>query len=152
MKYGIALWLLATGAHAATPEDLDWLAGCWAFEKNGKRTEEVWLVPAADQAIGLARTLKNGQTLTREFLRIEANPDGSLDYVSIPSGQAETRFRLTTQQARSAVFENLQHDFPTRIRYARSADDRLDAAIEGPANGKIKTIEYPFRRVSCPNP
>lgn len=151
MKHVSWLFLLSTGlAQATTPEDLDWLAGCWAFEKNGKRYEEVWLMPAQDGAIGVARTLKNGRTLNREFLRLEANADGTLDYVSIPSGQVETRFRLATRQARSAVFENLQHDFPSRIRYTRTADDRLDAAIEGRDDGKSKTIEYPFRRTNCP--
>lgn len=150
MKRASLLFLLTASAQAATPENLDWLTGCWAFESNGKRYEEVWLSPAADSAIGLARTLKNGRTLNREFLRLEANADGTLDYISIPSGQSETRFRLTTQQARSAVFENLQHDFPARIRYTRTGDDRLDAAIEGLANGKSRTIEYPFRRTNCP--
>lgn len=152
MKRAMALWLFAASAQAATPEDLDWLTGCWAFESNGKRYEEVWLSPAADSTIGLARTLKNSRTLNREFLRIESNPDGSLDYVSMPSGQAETRFRLVTQKSRSAVFENLAHDFPTRIRYARTAEDRLDAVIEGPDSGTTKIIEYPFRRISCPTP
>lgn len=150
MKHGWLLLFFAGSAQAATPQDLDWLTGCWAFEKSGKRYEEVWLAPAQDGSLGLARTLKNGRTLNREFLRIEANTDSTLDYVSIPSGQTETRFRLVTQKARAAVFENPQHDFPTRIRYARTTDDRLDAAIEGPVNGKTKTIEYPFRRTNCP--
>jgi hypothetical protein len=51
---------------------------------------------------------------------------------------------------RSVVFENLRHDFPQRIGYERTAADRLLAWIEGPQDGQMKRIEYPYSRVACP--
>jgi hypothetical protein len=46
------------------------------------------------------------------------------------------------------VFENPQHDFPTKIVYGLQADGSLLAAIEGPGrDGKPRRVEYPYKRV-----
>ena len=45
------------------------------------------------------------------------------------------------------VFENLEHDFPVRIIYARESDDVLNPRIEGlDGNGP----GWSLRRVDCP--
>ena len=58
-------------ADAVTVSDLSWLSGCWAFERDGKRYEEVWLKPLADGAQGMARTTQDGKTLSSEFTRLK---------------------------------------------------------------------------------
>lgn len=151
-----AALLLACGtavpAAAPTIDQLGWLAGCWAFERDGKRYEEVWLAPASDGAMGMARTLKNGKTVNHEFTRLTVDGDGRMAYVANPSGQKETRFPLKSLEGMRAVFENTAHDFPHRVIYAYTAPDRLDARIEGKLDGQDKAFDYPFRRASCPGP
>jgi hypothetical protein len=45
------------------------------------------------------------------------------------------------------VFENLAHDFPTRISYQRLAKDRLTILVSGPAeDGKEQVLTYALRR------
>jgi hypothetical protein len=128
---------------------LDWLAGCWSFERDGKRYEEVWLPPVKDGAIGMARTVRKGRTLSHEFTRLAADKDGSIAYVATPSGQSEARFPLVKLEGTRAVFENPEHDFPSRVIYAYTAPDRLDARIEGLLKGKLVSENYPFRRTNC---
>jgi len=51
--------------------------------------------------------------------------------------------------ADEVVFENPQHDFPTRIIYRRNPDGSLLAAIEGDRGGQTKRIEYPYVAATC---
>lgn len=131
-------------------EQLGWFAGCWAFERGGERYEEVWLPPAGDGAIGMARTLKGGKTINHEFTQLAVGNDGGIAYVANPSGQTRATFPLLKLDGTRAVFENPQHDFPSRVIYAYTAPDRLDARIEGTLKGRPQATDYPFRRVPCP--
>ena len=75
--------------------------------------------------------------------------DGArLAYEAHPADQAVTVFHSTVVTESSAVFENLEHDFPQRVGYERNGD-ALTAYIEGPMNGQTRRIEFPYRRVSC---
>lgn len=147
------LWLLlapmAASADAVTVADLSWLSGCWAFERDGKRYEEIWLRPLADGAQGMARTTRDGRTLSSEFTRLKSSPGGEIHYVANPSGQAEAAFLLVKLVGTKAEFENPAHDFPQRIVYRRVATDTLVARIEGPAPGGPRAMEWRMARVSC---
>ena len=148
------LWLLlapmTASADAVTVADFSWMTGCWAFERDGKRYEEVWLRPLADGAQGMARTMQDGKTLSSEFTRLTINPGGEIHYIANPSGQKEARFLLTRLVGTKAEFENPAHDFPQKIIYKYAPPDRLDARIEGKVNGEAQSEDYPFRRSSCP--
>lgn len=143
--------MLATGALSAAPtvDDLAWLAGHWRMEKGARVVDEQWMAPAGGVMLGMARTVKSGRTVEHEFVQLRAEADGTLAYVVSASGQPEVAFRLVSLQDGTAVFENLQHDFPQRIIYARQADGSLLAAIEGPGrDGQVKRIEYPYQRIA----
>jgi hypothetical protein len=56
-------------------------------------------------------------------------------------------FHSITITENSIVFENLAHDFPQRVGYQLVGPDSLMAWIEGPRNGKMKRIEFPYQRV-----
>jgi tagatose-1,6-bisphosphate aldolase non-catalytic subunit AgaZ/GatZ len=46
-----------------------------------------------------------------------------------------------------AVFENLAHDFPTRISYQRVARDRLTILVSGPGeDGNEQVLTYALRK------
>jgi hypothetical protein len=137
-------------AEAVTVADLSWLTGCWAFERDGKRYEEVWLKPLADGAQGMARTTQDGKTLSSEFTRLKINAGGEIHYVANPSGQNEAAFLLVKLVGTKAEFANPAHDFPQRIVYKYTPPDKLDARIEGKVGEEAKSEEYPFRRSACP--
>jgi hypothetical protein len=128
--------------------ELAWLAGCWELTRGARHTVEQWTAPEGGTLLGMSRTVVSGKIAEWEFLMIRETPSG-VEYVAKPSGQLEGVFAAVRITADEAVFENPKHDFPTRITYARQADDRLVAEIEGTMNGQERTIAFPYARAAC---
>ena len=115
---------------------------------GGTRSEECWLAPGGGIMLGMHRDVfSNGRSFF-EFLRIAAHEDG-LAYLASPVGRPPTAFRLVRREARRAVFENPEHDFPQRILYWREGDV-LHARIEGETEGEARSAEWAWRRVEAP--
>ena len=117
---------------------LAWLAGSWHGVSASGLTFEETLSSPADQMLGMSRASKEGRTVFSERLRLERK-DGKLSYVAHPSGQAETVFTSTTEDAGLLVFENPNHDYPKRIRYERVGGE-LIVTIDDGAGGRSETF------------
>lgn len=140
------IFLMAAGAAKADGVDsLGWLSGCWIMTRDGRLTEETWLKPAGGIAVGVGRTLHDGVLRQFEFMRIDVQ-NGVVTFTAIPSGQASASFPAVSQTSNQIVFENKAHDFPQKITYRSPGTDRLYAAIEGPLNGTVRTIEFNYNR------
>ena len=142
--------LPAPAADQAGAIDLAWMTGCWSFEKDGLRIEEIWLAPTVDGAIGMSRALRKGRTVSAEFMKLGMGKDRRIHYIANPQGQREASFGLIEFKGTRVVFENRDHDYPQHIIYQYTAPDRLDARVEGSLKGKERVEEYPFRRSPCP--
>ncbi len=141
--------VLTAAETAAQPgvADFAWLAGRWQFEQAGRVVSEEWMAPAGGTMLGMSRTVKAGRTVEYEFIVLRADESGTLQYIASPSGQTPTAFKLISLVGGSAVFENKANDFPQRIIYSRKSDGSLLARIEGERNGKVRRVDYPYRRV-----
>ncbi len=126
--------------------DLWFMTGTWSTPRDtsGNRVEEHWTTAEAGTLMGVSRTLRGGQTAFYEYLRIERTPEG-IFYVAQPRGAQETRFKLVESGGNRAVFENPEHDFPTRIIYRGLPDGRLHARIEGQQRGQSRYEEWFYR-------
>ena len=144
-------WLAAT--HPANADDavarLSWLAGCWSSDGAEPGSGEHWTPPAGDSLLGISRTVRGGRMVSHEFMRISVNSDGRLVFHAQPADKAPASFAELSLTADEVVFQNLEHEFPQRIRYRLEAPGSLRASIEGERNGAIRRIDYPLRRVSC---
>jgi hypothetical protein len=68
-------------------------------------------------------------------------------YIPTVKGNAgPVRFKLTENNGQSAVFENPEHDFPTKITYENRGDSMLYAKISGMVKGKEVAKEFPLQR------
>jgi hypothetical protein len=150
MKAMLLGLLVAGAAQAQTVDQLAWLAGCWASERGEAGSGEQWMAPAGGTMLGVSRTVRGARTVEHEFMQIRTGADGKLVFIALPSGQRETSFPLASIGEREVVFENPQHDFPTRVSYRLQADDRLVARIEGQRDGKPRGIDFSFKRIACP--
>lgn len=151
---GVLVVALAGGAAArqTTPvpsiEALQWLEGTWVASVGATRFEERWTPPAGGAMLAVSRTIRGERMVGFEFLRIVSR-DGGLFYIAQPGGRPPVEFRLTSNAAGSAVFENPQHDHPRVIRYTRSGTS-LTAEVEGVENGKPAREVYSFTLATAP--
>ena len=107
------------------------------------------MAPAAGSMLGVSRTVRGGNTVAYEFMRIAAGADGKLAFHAQPSGKPPAAFALRSMSPTEVVFENPEHDFPQRIIYRANGADGLLASIEGLRNGAPRTISFPYRRSTC---
>ena len=146
----IGLTVACTGWAEADVAKFGWIAGCWENEARGTSTLEIWMKPAGGTMIGMARSIAGGKTTSYEALRI-FEKDGSLYYgARLPNAAVEVPFKLVKGTDGEAIFENPEHDFPTRIIYRKQPDGGLFARIEGVRNGQLRGRDIPMKRVACP--
>jgi uncharacterized protein DUF6265 len=143
------LLIIAFSVGAAVRSDdlsiLGWMVGHWTGVQNGMEMEELWLAPKGNTMLAVHRDVLRGQTVSFEFLRIEATAEG-VTYWASPKGRPATPFRMVEQKNKRVVFENPAHDFPTRIIYWLGADNSLHARIEGTLDGKPTAEEWAWQK------
>jgi len=132
-------------------EQLAWLAGCWEASAAEATVEEQWTTPRGGVMLGVNRTARDGRLISYEFLMLDGR-EAPVIYVAHPSGQAAATFSAEAVSDIRAVFSNPAHDYPQRIGYERRHNDSLLAWIDGPQNGELRRVEFPFARVTCPGP
>jgi hypothetical protein len=150
MKFGLPLAALALSACAAgakPPANLSWLSGYWLSCANGQQVTETWSDMRGGQMLEIGMTTAAGKA-TWEFSRIgPSTADKSvLAYFTQPPDQPAGEFPLNAAKstATKPVFENLAHDFPQRVIYARDGGD-LTARIEGTIGGKEQTMDWRYK-------
>lgn len=148
----IALVVLPTQVQAQagfTLDDIGFLAGCWAGTMGSLDMREQWSEPEAGLMLGSTRYLRNGDVAGFEF-GMFSEEEGGVTLWPYPSGErSEHGFPLVriADDGREFVFENMEHDFPVRIVYARTGVDELAPRIEGrDGDGQ----GWALRRTSCP--
>jgi hypothetical protein len=142
--FGLIIVLAASPA-PRTVDSLGWLAGTWEGTDSGVASEETWTVPRGGTLLGVHRDVRDGRTVSFEFLRIETTPAG-LVYLASPQGKPATPFTLKELGERKVVFENPNHDFPQRILYWIAEDGALHARIEGKMGEKAASQEWRWIR------
>ena len=151
MLSALMLAALAVSGIAQTKASLDelsWLSGCWEGRQRDAVIEEIWSKPAGLSMLGLSRTVKNGQTVSFEFMQFREE-NGTLVFLPQPQGGTRVPFRLVKSADEEMTFENLKHDFPQRIIYQRKGQGLLLASIEGMQNEQPQRQEFQMRKVRC---
>ena len=97
---------------------------------------------------GVGRTIRDGNTMTYDFLQIREKGAAIL-YIALPDGGGAVTFKLVKLTGDEATFENDANEFPKRIRYLRQTDGSLIVAVEGEDHDRQKRVEFPMKRVSC---
>jgi hypothetical protein len=128
--------------------DLAWLEGTWRGQIGGRDFEARYSGADGGQVLSASKYTENGKAAGFEFERFEEQGD-SLVLTPFPEGKASVTFRLAEldPKGRRAVFENLAHDFPTRLSYQRVANDRLTILVSGPGeDGNEQVLTYSLKK------
>ncbi|WP_367330950.1 DUF6265 family protein [Sphingobacterium multivorum] len=106
------------------------LEGTWKVDN--KEQYEQWDRINEHELKGLSYTLKNGQKIVSEYLKLTKIKD-KVVYTALVIGQnhgKEVNFELSYQDS-TYSFINEAHDFPNYIRYTLVATNRLHIVVEG---------------------
>ncbi len=136
--------LVLAAAPAVSAHDLGWIVGDRVAADRQGAAEEAW-IDGGDALLGVSATVRNGRTVDFEHLRIARDASGRLAYFAAPSGQPPAVFPLKSFDGRTAVFEDLRHDFPQRIVYSRGPNGAVKARIEGTIGGRLQAQDWTFR-------
>lgn len=129
----VFLVILAFVASCVTSkfELADLLVGTWKVKD--KEQYEVWERAGAKELKGYGYRLEEGEQQITETLRIRKS-NGQWAYEATVPGQndgATIRFFLNTEVRGIYSFENLEHDFPQKIRYKPLSTDSLEVIVQG---------------------
>ncbi len=128
--------------------DLAWLEGTWQGKIGERDFEARYSGADGGQVLSASKYTKEGVAAGFEFERFE-ELDGTLVLTPFPEGKSSVTFKLAELEptSRRAVFENLAHDFPTRLSYQRVADNRLTILVSGPGeDGQEQVLTYSLTR------
>src|SRR5687767_12129164 len=136
---------------SAQASALKWMAGCWEHRTNKLVVTEQWSVPRAGIMLGSGQTTRGDSTIEYEHTRIFER-GGKLVFSAHPSGQASAEFVADDVPGLSVTFSNPAHDFPQRVIYRSAGPDSLLARVEGKRGGRVRGLDFSYRRVSCTGP
>lgn len=123
-----------------------WVLGEWKNQdKNGDFTEK-WEVASDSTLMGESFVISKKDTVFFENMLLEQREDSLFYNVSINKQNTITSFYLTKSSPNQLVFENPQHDFPTKITYTLAAKDSIMAEISGKVKGKITSEKFPMKK------
>jgi hypothetical protein len=129
-------------------KEMDWLIGEWQSHSSSNNTTEVWKKADDSTFVGYGYTLKDRDTISFEDIVLDQRGD-SLHYIVTTRYQNDAKpvsFTLKSFTANKYIFENLKHDFPTRITYHKISEDSIKAEISGISNGETAIVEFPMVR------
>ncbi|MGB3947396.1 MAG: DUF6265 family protein [Bacteroidia bacterium] len=116
-------------------------------EKDGLLIER-WQKLNDSVFVGESYFVSNNDTLNSEKIRLEQRGK-ELYFIPIVKGQNNNQpveFKLTKSSNNQMVFENQQHDFPTKISYSNLSSNSMSASVSGIIDGKQTTHSYRMKR------
>ena len=125
---------------------LYWVEGEWKGRVKGGMMFENWVMEEDSSLTGFSCIISHSDTIFREYMKIEER-DGDIFYVAnVPHNDGTVAFKLIECESKRCIFENLEHDYPTRIVYANTIGDMLLARIEGMRGNKPDTSRFFMHR------
>jgi peptidoglycan/xylan/chitin deacetylase (PgdA/CDA1 family) len=115
-------------------DSLEWLLGNWESKNETSVNTEFW-TRVSENAIevrGMSLALPDFNLTFLESI-VVAPLSGTLYYTAkVPQNRYPVSFELTECSENNAVFENADHDFPSRIAYSLEDIAKLRVDVSGP--------------------
>ena len=127
--------------------DLLWIVDNWVNAGGESVSYEHWNKVNDSLFEGGSETIKNGDTIFAEKLKIIKEGNDIYYVADVKHNPAPVYFKLTEISEGKAVFENPEHDFPQKITYILE-NGTMQAFIEGPgSSGNWKKVDFYFNRM-----
>jgi len=148
LKIFITIFMLLTpfgltAQNCANLETINWVLGIWQQESENSITPESWIKLSSNTFDGstITRSKSDEKITFTENLRI-VEMSGEVFYIAkVSHNELPIAFKLTSCSDRTAVFENTNHDFPKKIAYKLSIDEKILSITVGSEEREF-TIVY----------
>lgn len=130
-------------------EQANWFLGSWQNMSKDGLFSEIWKYSNDSLYEGESYILKNNDTVFYESIDLEKHKNEWYYTVSVKGQNKEepVSFKLTSVSPNQIVFENPEHDFPTKITYLKISEDSIVASVSGLIKGQEKIEEFPMKKV-----
>lgn len=120
---------------------LDWMLGDWQSRNTKSPIRESWTKVSEQSFEGQGKQLNSqGKVKSQESLRLLEMQNSIFYLAKVTQNSLPIAFQALHCKQTTAVFENTQHDFPTRLTYHLKGR-QLSVKVEGP-DGKGFTIDF----------
>lgn len=125
-----------------------YLIGNWENLTTDADFKEIWKKENDSTFTAMSYITVKKDTVFYENIVLTQTNDSLFYNVSVKGENKdnEVSFYLTSDAHNVLVFENPNHDFPTKIAYKKVSNDSLVAIIYGIKNGKKIKEAYPMKR------
>jgi hypothetical protein len=121
---------------------LGWLEGAWrSADEKGTVWEACYSSPEGGEIVSATKQIKGGKVTLYDFERFR-EVDGKVVLTPFPHGKASVDFTMADAPSRPgepapkrAIFVNLEHDFPQRMKYELTADGKLEITLVADKDG-----------------
>lgn len=152
MKKFLAFTLILTLFFSCSQPSADiskfsWLSGKWEGSFGEMKTFEEWQPLSGNVMEGRGGVTSGTDTMFAEGIKLEVK-EGELYYTAkVPGNPGPVDFKFKGYTNDTAIFENPEHDFPSRVLYFKNADGSLYAKIDGKRGGGYSKEEFSFKKV-----
>jgi hypothetical protein len=126
----------------------EWLIGEWENQSKEGVLNETWSKPNDSTLTAGSFFIKEKDTLHFENIVLREK-DGELVYETIIQGQNNDKpivFPLLSETENELVFENLQNDYPQKIKYQRNSTSAITISISGTQAGKVILEQFKMKK------
>lgn len=146
--FAIAVLLSSCNDNYSKLEKANWFIGDWENTSDEGSFREIWTKKNDSIYSGLSIVVIEQDTVFYENMSLEQIKDSIFYNVSV-KGQNKDQavsFYLTSSDDDKLVFENPNHDYPSKITYSKVSNDSIVAEIFGLKDGKKITESFPMNR------
>ena len=127
----------------------EWLIGQWENTSEEGILTENWIKSNDSTLTAGSFFIKGKDTLHFETIRL-VEKKGELVYETIIKGQNNDKpilFPLISETENELVFENLQNDYPQKIKYQHHSKSVITIAISGTQAKKVVSEQFKMAKV-----
>lgn len=127
----------------------EWLIGQWENRSEEEILTENWIKSNDSTLTAGSFFIKGKDTLHFETIRL-VEKKGELVYETIIKGQNNDKpilFPLISETENELVFENLQNDYPQKIKYQHHSKSVITIAISGTQAKKVVSEQFKMAKV-----
>jgi hypothetical protein len=121
-----------------------WLLGQWKNTSEEGIIAENWSQPNDSTLIATSYYIKEEDTLHFENIILKET-EGELVYETTIKGQNNDKpilFPLLSETENELIFENLQNDYPQKIKYQRNSKSGITISVSGKQAKKIVSEQF----------